>query len=216
MRLIVGSSSYPPQRIFCIGKNYAEHIKEMKGETPKSPIVFMKPPTSLVPDGESITFPKHGKILHHEVEIVILIGKDGRAESQEEAKSFMGGLSIGLDLTLRDIQEELSRKGLPWELSKSFDKSAAVGDFIPFKDDIDLGDIPFSCEVNGTIRQQGNSKDMIFPIKTLIVELSKVWELRTGDLIYTGTPSGVSGLKIGDKVEIKSPLIGRFYWEISE
>jgi len=214
MKLVAGESTFTAQRVFCIGQNYAEHVREMKGEIPKVPVVFCKPPTSLVAPGEEIRFPKHGQELHHEVEIVVLIGKEGRAETAEEAAPFIAGLTLGLDLTLRDLQRSLRQKGLPWEIAKGFDQSAPIGSFVPREKVFDLSNIEFRCRVNGQIRQQSNTKDMIFPIGRLIVEVSRIWELTPGDLIFTGTPSGVGPLRIGDCVEIESPNLGSFSWEI--
>ncbi len=214
MRLVVGEFTFAAQRVFCIGQNYAEHVKEMKGEISKRPVIFCKPPTSLVAPGESIQFPKHGDELHHEVEVVVLIGKEGRAETAEEASLFIAALALGLDLTLRDLQRSLRQKGLPWEIAKGFDQSAPIGSFVARDEIPDLSNIDFGCRVNGQIRQQSNTQDMIFPIGRLILEVSRIWELRPGDLIFTGTPSGVGPLRIGDGVEIESPALGTFSWEI--
>jgi len=216
MKLKISQNEYIAQRIFCIGQNYSEHIKEMKSDIPKSPVIFSKPSTSLVAPGEAIEFPKHGNLLHHEVEIVVFIGKEGKAASLPEAKSYIAGISIGLDLTMRDVQKALRDKGRPWEISKAFDKSAPIGDFVPLDKIPDLNNINFSCRVNNDTRQKASSKDMIFSIETLIVEISKIWKLLPGDLIYTGTPSGVGPLEIGEKITIDSDPIGSFSWEIVE
>jgi 2-keto-4-pentenoate hydratase/2-oxohepta-3-ene-1,7-dioic acid hydratase in catechol pathway len=214
MKLVVGASVFAPQRVFCIGQNYAEHVREMKGEIPETPVIFCKPWTSLVGPGEKIGFPKHGEELHHEVEVVVLIGKEGRPETVEEASSFIAGLTIGLDLTLRDLQRSLREKGLPWEIAKGFEQSAPVGSFTPIQELRNLSDIEFTLRVNGEVRQHSNTSDMIFPIERLVVEISKIWRLLPGDLIFTGTPSGVGPLRIGDVVEIDSPALGAFSWEI--
>jgi 2-keto-4-pentenoate hydratase/2-oxohepta-3-ene-1,7-dioic acid hydratase in catechol pathway len=214
MRLVVGEFTFTAQRVFCIGQNYAEHVKEMKGEIPKRPVIFCKPPTSLVAPGERIQFPKHGDELHHEVEVVVLIGKEGRAETVEEASSFIAGLTLGLDLTLRDLQRGLREKGLPWEIAKGFEQSAPVGSLTPFEKLRNLSDIEFGLRVNGEVRQHSNTSDLIFPIERVVVEISKIWKLLPGDLIFTGTPSGVGPLRVGDGVEIESPTLGSFSWEI--
>jgi len=203
-------------RIFCIGRNYAEHVQELSNSIPEKPVIFIKPATCLVKPGEKILFPKHGRDLHHEVEIVIKIGSEGRVAREEEALSFVSGITIGLDLTLRDVQAELKKKGLPWEIAKAFEQSAPIGDFVPYDKSIDLNNISFGCKVNGIERQRGNSKDMIFSIPRLLVEISKIWILRPGDLIFTGTPSGVGQLKIGDTIQIESDLTGSFSWSIVE
>ena len=203
-------------RIFCIGRNYAEHVQELSNSIPEKPVIFIKPATCLVKPGEKILFPKHGRELHHEVEIVIKIGSEGRVAREEEALSFVSGITIGLYLTLRDVQAELKKKGLPWEIAKAFEQSAPIGDFVPYDKSIDLNNISFGCKVNGIERQRGNSKDMIFSIPRLLVEISKIWILRPGDLIFTGTPSGVGQLKIGDTIQIESDLTGSFSWSIVE
>ncbi|MBN1233929.1 MAG: fumarylacetoacetate hydrolase family protein [Candidatus Coatesbacteria bacterium] len=213
MEIKLKNKVYNPQRVFCIGRNYADHIKEMKSETPKSPVIFLKPNTCLVEKDIQIPFPSSGKDLHHEVEIVYLIGKEGKPVSLDDAKSFISGVSLGLDLTLRDVQNILKDKGQPWELSKAFDYSAPLGDFMPVEN-IVIHNIAFTCIVNNEIRQQGNSSDMIFSIENLIMAISSVWKLLEGDLIFTGTPSGVASLMKGDRITIQSPSIGSFSWEI--
>ena len=214
MKFHVGKRTFKASRIFCIGRNYPGHVKEMQNQFPKKPVIFQKPPTSLVPAGGKIRFPQHGNILQHEVEVVVLIGKKGRAESAREALSFIAGISLGIDLTLRDLQGHLKAKGLPWEIAKAFDQSAPIGDFRSYDTSIDLTGIAFSCRINGEVRQQGNTGDMIFPIETLVIAVSNVWELQPGDLIYTGTPAGVGLLHPGDHIQADSGLLGSFLWEI--
>ncbi|MBN2384454.1 fumarylacetoacetate hydrolase family protein [bacterium] len=214
MKVKVKEKNYEPQRIFCIGRNYVEHIRELDHDVPQQPVIFMKPPTCLVAPGQKICRPRHGNELHYESEIVVLLGAHGRPDSEDEAGSFIAGLTIGLDLTLRDVQNELKKKGLPWERAKAFDFSAPVGLFRPFDHTIDLENISFSCTVNDLVRQRGNSNLMIFSIKRLIVELGTVWDLLPGDLVYTGTPAGVGPLASGDRVTIQSEQLGSYSWEI--
>jgi 2-keto-4-pentenoate hydratase/2-oxohepta-3-ene-1,7-dioic acid hydratase in catechol pathway len=203
-------------RVFCIGMNYVEHIRELGNEVPDLPAVFMKSPLSIVHPGEPIHIPAHGGGFQYEVEVVVKIGKQGRAKDTAEAHSFISGLSLGLDLTLRATQSELRKKGLPWEKCKAFEQSAPLGDFIPYDGSFLLDDISFGCTVNGTVRQQGNTSGMLFSIPVLIVELSKVWLLRPGDVIYTGTPPGIGPLKAGDTIKVFSDRIGTFGWKIAE
>jgi 2-keto-4-pentenoate hydratase/2-oxohepta-3-ene-1,7-dioic acid hydratase in catechol pathway len=214
MLISVVGDQYETSRVFCIGRNYAGHIKELNSERLETPTMFSKPPTSLVPPGSDIGIPDHGKDLHHEAEVVVLIGKAGAPRDVEEAREFIRALSLGLDLTLRDVQKVQKAKGLPWEVAKSFDQSAPVGDFIPCDGTLDLGDIPFSCHVNGELRQQGNTGDMIFPIPEQVIQVSRIWKLLPGDLIYTGTPEGVGPLRPGDTISVESPLLGKFSWNI--
>jgi 2-keto-4-pentenoate hydratase/2-oxohepta-3-ene-1,7-dioic acid hydratase in catechol pathway len=203
-------------RIFCFGLNYLDHIRELSNTLPEKPVIFMKPASCLVAPGEKIRFPKHGRDLHHEVEIVVRVGRQGKARTEKEALSFIDSLTIGLDLTLRDVQNKLREKGQPWEIAKAFDQSAPMGTFIPYEESIDLNNISFGCKVNGAQRQKRNSGNLVFSIGMLLVELSKIWTLYPGDLMYTGTPSGVGSLKAGDTIEIESDLIGSFSWSIVE
>ena len=204
-----------PQRVFCVGKNYREHIQELEGEIPDQPVIFMKPVSSLVSPQEKINLPAHGACLHHEVELVVLIGRGGKNINETDARSHIAGLSVGVDLTLRDVQGALKKKGLPWEIAKAFDQSAPLGSFVPLENSTDLDNISFSCEVNGVIRQQGYSGQMIYSIPTIIQFLSGIWEFLPGDLIYTGTPSGVAPIGSGDTLRIASEGIGEFTWEIA-
>ena len=215
MILQLGSQSYSPQRIFCIGKNYAEHVKELGGSAPGQPVVFMKPATCLVPPGETIRMPSHGSHLHHEVEIVVLIGKAGKQITESNATAHIAGLTLGLDLTLRDVQATMKKKGWPWEISKAFDHSAPCGHPVAFDESIPLDDIAFQCRVNGDLRQTGNTGEMMFPIPHLIHTLSGIWELMEGDLIFTGTPSGVGPLHPGDRVTLHSDRLGTFGWSLA-
>jgi len=203
-------------RVFCIGRNYVEHIRELSNATPTKPLFFIKPSSCLVKPGEKIHFPKHGNELHHEVEVVVQINRGGKVKTEEEACKAVGFITLGLDLTLRDVQDEQKKKGLPWEIAKAFDQSSPIGNFIPFDKSIDLNNISFACKVNGVGKQRGNTGHMMISIQKQLMELSKIWSLLPGDLLYTGTPSGVGPLKIGDTIEIASDVIGSFTWSIVE
>jgi len=219
--ITVGERVIKPCRIFCIGKNYTEHIRELddfdstlQSKNEKQPVVFMKPTTSIVSPGELIHVPTHGNILHHEVEVVVLLKGGGKNILIEDSLSCVAGVTLGLDLTLRDVQVEVKKKGHPWELSKSFDHSSPLGLMRPYDDSFDLFDIPFACFVNEEKRQEGNTKDMLFSIPKIISFLSTVWKLMPGDLIYTGTPSGIGGIKSRDEISLNSPILGRFAWTV--
>jgi 2-keto-4-pentenoate hydratase/2-oxohepta-3-ene-1,7-dioic acid hydratase in catechol pathway len=214
MEIILDSETYHANRIFCIGRNYIKHIEELNNEIPSSPVVFLKPASCLAKRDEKIPFPSHGAELHYEAEIVVLLGREGKPTDSEEAKTFIAGVSIGLDLTLRDVQSNLKHKGLPWEKAKAFEKSAPIGNFLDYTSSFDLENIEFSCYVNNSLKQKGNSKNMIFSIPNLIIELAKIWYLRAGDLIFTGTPSGVGPLIKKDTITISNSHIGTFSWEI--
>jgi 2-keto-4-pentenoate hydratase/2-oxohepta-3-ene-1,7-dioic acid hydratase in catechol pathway len=172
----------------------------------------MKPVSCLVSVGKSIRMPVHGSNLHHEAEVVVLIGTGGKDIPESNAASHIAGLTLGLDLTLRDVQSDMKKKGWPWEIAKAFDQSAPLGDLTAYDDTLPLDNIPFECLVNGTVRQTGNSSEMIFAIPHLVHYLSGIWELKKGDLIFTGTPSGVGPLQPGDRVALHSDLLGTFEW----
>ena len=219
--ITVGERVMKPCRIFCIGKNYTEHIRELGGfdstlqsKNESQPVVFMKPVTSIVSLGESIHAPTHGDVLHHEVEVVVLLNGGGKNILIEDSLSCIAGVTLGLDITLRDVQVEVKKKGHPWELSKSFDQSSPLGLMRSYDDSFDLFDIPFACFVNEEKRQEGNTKDMIFSIPQIISFLSTVWKLMPGDLIYTGTPSGIGIIKSRDEIILNSPILGRFAWTV--
>ena len=204
-------------RVFCIGQNYIAHIMELGNPMPEKPVVFMRPLSCLVPSGEEIHFPRHGSLLHYEVEVVVRIGKQGQNIEQQEALSYIDAVTLGADLTLRDLQVEAKQKGLPWEQAKSFEQSAPLGKFLPYDPaSINLKDLNFICKINGEVRQDGNTDDMLFSFERLISDLSKIWILRPGDMIYTGTPSGVGPLRVGDSIEVENEQIGSFTWTIIE
>ncbi len=198
--------------MFCIGRNYAEHIRELGDTSAEQCIVFMKPYTSLVPAGCTVPLPAGQGAVHHELELVIAIGQPGRHISARDALGHIGGYTLGIDLTLRDLQARLKQAGSPWEQCKAFDYSAPIGELMPYAADVDLGNIDMTLKVNGQVSQSGNSRDMLFPVPRLIEILSATWQLLPGDLIFTGTPPGVGPVTSGDQVQVESPQIGRFSW----
>jgi len=204
-------------RIFCVAMNYSGHIKELKSKTPDSPVIFMKPLSSLVTQADSgenrIPFPAHGKNLHYEAELVLLISKEGRP-CEDDFSEYIAGYSIGLDLTLRDVQNELKKNGYPWESAKAFDGAAAIGQFTKTNEDQTWDSIHFTCKLNDQVKQSGNISDMIFPVKTLLVHIGGIWKLQPGDLIYTGTLPGVGSLKPGDSLSLQSEGTGVSTWSI--
>jgi len=199
-------------KIICIGRNYAEHAKELNNAIPSEPVFFMKPDTALLKDGEPFYYPDITKDLHHEIEIVIKINKVGKHIDEQFAHKYYDEIGLGIDLTARDLQSECKAKGLPWEKAKAFDNSAPIGKFIS-KDKLgDLSAIEFELKINGQSRQVGNTKDLLFSFDQIISYVSKYVTLKVGDLIYTGTPSGVGAVVIGDKIEgyIKGNLFLEF------
>ena len=188
-------------KIICIGRNYADHAKEMKSELPTEPIFFMKPDTALVKEGSDIYLPEFSNEIHFECEVVIKINKAGKFIQKEFARNYYSEITLGLDLTARDLQTKCKEKGLPWELAKAFDNSAPISSKWISISDINLSDINFQFFQNGELKQNGFTKDMIFSIDELISYVSTFITLKTGDLIYTGTPAGVGTIQIGDKLE---------------
>jgi len=211
MELTVGSTRLVAHRIFCIGRNYAAHAAELGNALPREPVVFMKPATSLVALGAPLPLPRGRGPLHHEAEVVLLVGRDAQELAPERALEVLVGVTLGLDLTLRAEQDRLKAAGQPWELAKAFDHGAPLGAFVA-AEGLDLAALPFECRVGGALRQQGNTRDLLFPVATIVAFLSRRWRLLPGDLVFTGTPSGVGPLVPGDEVVIESPLIGRFAW----
>ena len=210
-----GLSDLPsPQRIFCVGRNYAEHAKELGNVMPAAdatPIIFMKPVTSLV-QGGTLTLPRGLGAVHHEMELVLALGQGGSGIAESVALAHVAGATLGLDLTLRDEQARLKQAGQPWELAKAFDGSAAVGRFTAVAG-LDLQALDMLCTVNGQVRQHGNTRDMLFKIPTILAFLSQRWRLLPGDLIYTGTPAGVGPLRPADRIELSSSILGTFAWD---
>jgi len=188
-------------KIICIGKNYAEHNKEMQSESPKNPIFFMKPDSCLLIKNRAFYLPSFSKHIQHEVEIVVRINRLGKHIDKEFAHTYYDEIGIGLDLTARDLQKEAKQKGLPWEISKGFDYSAPISENFIKKKELDMQNIEFSLLKNGQIVQKGNSSEMIFSIDEIISYVSRFMTLKIGDIIYTGTPSGVSDIRIGDNYE---------------
>ena len=186
-------------KIICIGRNYAEHAKEMKSELPTEPVFFMKPDTALLKD-QDFYFPEFTKELHHEIEVVIKIAKAGKHIEEQFASRYYNEVGLGIDFTARDIQAHCKEKGLPWEKAKAFDNSAPIGQFISL-DGIEKNNISFELKINGELRQKGNSRDLIFSFDKIIAYVSQFVSLKVGDLIFTGTPEGVGPVKIGDRLE---------------
>ena len=203
------------QRIFCIGRNYAEHVKEMHAPKPAEPVVFMKPATSLVAEGQPLILPKGLGSVHHEMELVAAVGREGIDIPVDAALDYVAGVTLGIDLTLRDLQSRLKQAGQPWERSKSFDGSAPIGNFIALSAKYDIQNVEMRCSVNGVLRQHGNTHDMLFPVAEIVAFLSRYWRLIPGDLIFTGTPAGVGPLFQGERIEIESPQIGQFSWIVA-
>ena len=191
-----------PSKIICVGRNYVEHAKELGNEVPKMPLIFMKPPSSVISDGEPIVLPPQSNQVEHEAELVAVIGKRGRNITAESARDHILGYTIGNDVTARDLQKTDGQ----WTRAKGFDTFCPFGPWIDT--DFDPSDALITCRVNGQMRQLSSTRDMVFAIGVLIAYASSVMTLEPGDLLFTGTPSGVSQLKAGDIVEVEIDGLG--------
>jgi len=188
-------------KIICIGRNYIDHAKELDNPVPEKPVFFMKPDTALLLKHNPFFYPDFSNNVQYETELVIKIDRNGRNIEEKFAHKYYNEIGIGIDFTARDLQAEAKKKGLPWEIAKAFDQSAPLGNFLPKSRFEDLNNINFSLKINGELCQQGNSKDMIFTFDNIIAYVSRFVTLRTGDLIFTGTPKGVGPTKIDDHFE---------------
>ena len=188
-------------KIICIGRNYADHAKELNNAVPKKPVFFLKPDSALVLRNKPFFYPDFSSDVHYELELVIKIHRLGRSIPEKFAHRYYGEIALGVDFTARDLQNEMKDKGLPWEIAKGFDYSAPVSEFVPLPERDDPAGIDFHLELNGKTVQQGNSRDMIFSFDQIIAYVSRFMTLKTGDMIFTGTPAGVGPVQIGDHLE---------------
>ncbi len=188
-------------KIIAIGRNYAEHIEELKNESPTAPVVFLKPDTAVLKNNAPFFHPDFSENIHHEVELVLKINKEGKYIKKEFAHRYFEEIGIGIDFTARDLQDQCKAKGLPWEIAKAFNGSAPVGEFLPVSEFKDFNDINFHLLINGELRQKGNTSMMLFDFGVIIEYVSQFFTLKKGDLIFTGTPAGVGKVNIGDRLE---------------
>ena len=189
-----------PMKIICIGRNYAAHIEELKNEKPGQPVVFLKPDTALVKGGAPFYYPDFSTNIHHEIELVLKISKEGKYIQPQFAHRYFEEIGLGIDFTARDLQDQCKAKGLPWEIAKAFNGSAPIGDFKSVTEFSDLKNIDFHLEINGEVKQKGNTSLMLFDFATIISYVSQFFTLKKGDLIYTGTPAGVGPVQTGDQL----------------
>lgn len=196
-------------KILCIGRNYVEHIRELGNETPADPVIFMKPATSVIGDGDEVVIPKYSNNCHHEAELALLVGITGRNVAEDVALGFLAGYGVAIDMTLRDVQDELKKKGLPWDIAKGFDTACPLSTFVPAAEVADPQDLNISLTVNGELRQNGSTALMIHSAAKIISHLSSIFTLEAGDIILTGTPAGVGRITAGDRVCAEIQGIGR-------
>ncbi len=189
-------------KIICIGRNYAEHAKELGNDVPDEPVVFMKPKSALLQAHTPFYYPEFTNELHYEAELVLRICKNGKYIQERHAANYYNGITVGIDFTARDLQDEAKQKGLPWEKAKAFDNSAAVGKFIDITPELNKKNINFSLLKNKELMQKGNSGNMLFSFDTIISHISNYFSLNIGDIIFTGTPAGVGECVVGDELEV--------------
>ena len=188
-------------KIICIGRNYVAHAKELNNEVPTTPVFFMKPDSALVISNRPFFYPDFSNDVHHELELVIRIDRLGRSIEEQYADRYFSEIGLGVDFTARDLQAKQKEKGLPWEIAKGFDYSAPISEFFPIKKFKDIHNLSFNLDINGKTVQDGNSSLMIFSYEKIISYVSRFMTLKTGDLIFTGTPAGVGPVAINDRLE---------------
>lgn len=188
-------------KILAIGRNYAEHIAELKNEVPDEPVIFFKPDTAILRNNEPFYYPDYTHDIHHEAELILRICREGKAIDKKFAHKYYDAIGLGIDFTARDLQAKAKAKGLPWALAKGFNGSAPVSEFLPLSQFPDLHNISFRLDVNGEKKQEGNSGMMLHTFNEIIAYISRFITLKTGDIIFTGTPAGVGPVQIGDRLE---------------
>ena len=199
-RIPATGQEYPIGKILCIGRNYVDHIQDLGNETPTAPVVFMKPASSVIGSGEEIVIPGYSADCHHEAELAVLIGTAGKELPVDQALQRVAGYGVAIDLTLRDIQQTLKQKGLPWDIAKGFDTACPLSAFVPATAVTDPQDLQIRLTVNGALRQDGCTALMINSVAQIISHLSTIFTLEPGDVILTGTPAGVGAIQPGDQV----------------
>ena len=197
-----------PGKIIGLGRNYLDHIRELGNAVPERAVIFCKPQSSLLEDGGMIILPEFAQECHYELELAVLIGKNGKKIVAESAFAHVAGYAVALDLTLRDLQTELKNNGLPWDIAKGFDTSCPLSDFVPADQVTNSNNLGLQLKVNGLIRQQGNTAQMMRSIEEIIAEISIYFTLEPGDIILTGTPAGVGKLNSGDTLEGSIDQVG--------
>jgi len=195
-----GEFTHAPGKVVCVGRNYAEHAKELGNAVPSSPLLFIKPATAMVTMGEPLQLPEGFGACHHELEMALLIGQSLTKAMPDECRAAIAGIGLALDLTLRELQDELKKKGHPWERAKAFDGACPLSEFAAFDQTLDFSSLTLRLRRNGELQQQGNCSDMLFSVENLLSEISHSFTLMPGDVVLTGTPAGVGPLHSGDKL----------------
>lgn len=210
--------NFPVHRIYCVGRNYAEHAIEMGATGREPPFFFLKPADTVLPVAEGVRgqmpYPSLTRNLHHEVELVVAIGVGGRDIAPEQAAAHIWGYAVGLDMTRRDLQNDMKKQGRPWEIGKAFELSAPIGLLVPLAQCGELRQGAITLQVNGELRQRGDLADLIWNVNETIAEISRAWTLAPGDLIYTGTPAGVGAVQVGDQMQASIAGLGSLCVEV--
>ncbi len=201
-------------KIACVGKNYLEHAKELGDAVPEKPVIFLKPSSSIIFSGEKIVYPEFSKSLHYETELVLLIGKTGKKIPASKALDYIDAYSVGLDMTLRDLQSEAKKLGHPWTISKCFDTSTVLGEFVQASEIQNPNSLDIKLWVNGDLKQNDNTSNMIFSVEEIVEYLSYYFTLEEGDIVFTGTPKGVGEVKVGDKLVAEISNVGKLETEV--
>ncbi len=202
-------------KIVCVGRNYDKHISEMLAERPIDPVLFLKPSTTILNEGQPITLPSYSNEVHHEIELALLVKKEAKSIRSDEWKIYVAGAAIALDLTLRDHQSVAKKRGLPWSVSKGFDGACPIGSFVSLEIIENIEKLKIELYVNGKLRQSGNTNQMIFSPGKLLEYISSIFTLEPGDIILTGTPSGVGPIQSGDEVCGEIENIGQINFIVS-
>jgi 2-keto-4-pentenoate hydratase/2-oxohepta-3-ene-1,7-dioic acid hydratase in catechol pathway len=197
--------------LFCVGRNYTEHAKELNNKVPTEPVIFLKPPTAILPEDRPMYYPDFTQDLHHEIELIFKIQKKGKSIPEHLVWDHISHVSVGIDFTARDLQQKCKEKSLPWEISKAFDNSAVIGKWIPIAD-FNKDQLNFELKVNNQTIQKGNISEMVFSVPFLLNYITRFFKINKGDILFTGTPSGVGPVKIGDHLE--GILNGQLMFEI--
>lgn len=188
-------------KIICVGRNYADHAKELKNDLPTAPVLFMKPKGAVLLPNKPLYYPDFTNDLHYECEVVVRICKNGKFVQEKFANKYYTEVTLGIDFTARDVQREQQKKGLPWEIAKAFDGSAAIGSFVALSETMQIGALSFRLDINGTTVQEGSTADMIFSVDKVIAYSTQYFTINIGDMLFTGTPAGVGPVAKGDKLE---------------
>jgi 5-carboxymethyl-2-hydroxymuconate isomerase len=195
-------------KIVCVGQNYRLHIEEMKSKTTKDPVLFLKPSTALLPEGNEIILPEYSNEVHFETELALLVGKKARNINRSAWREYISGIGIALDLTLRDWQRRAKEKGHPWAVAKGFDGSCPISSFVPLRENVDIQSLSIQFYLNNELRQDANTREMIHTVDELLAYISGIFTLEEGDLVLTGTPAGVGEIRSGDKLAATISEIG--------